>query len=120
MTRLTPSPDNKTLTVTIPFKVRGHRSGKQIVTPDGSLWAPPPRIDSALVKAIVRAHRWREMLESGRHGRGACLPVCPIVKGGGQDSRRQELSEECPTASFFCLPATGQGIRDWLADVMIV
>jgi hypothetical protein len=62
------SADKKTLTVQIPFKVRPHRSGKQIVTPDGTMWTPSPRIDGALVKAIVRAHRWREMLESGRHG----------------------------------------------------
>lgn len=27
--------------------------------------APPSRIDNTLVKAIVRAHRWRDMLESG-------------------------------------------------------
>ena len=26
---------------------------------------PRPRIDSALVKAIARAHRWQRMLESG-------------------------------------------------------
>jgi hypothetical protein len=25
------------------------------------------RIDSTLVKAVVRAHRWRDMLESGRY-----------------------------------------------------
>jgi hypothetical protein len=67
------SSDKKTLTAQIPFKVRSHRSGKQIVTPDGSLWACPSRIDSALVKAMVRAHRWREMLESGRHGTAAEL-----------------------------------------------
>ena len=57
----------------IPFKVRAHRSGKQIVTPDGTMWTPSPRIDSALVKAMVRAHRWREMLETGRYGTAADL-----------------------------------------------
>jgi len=37
------------------------------VTPAGATpWIPPPsRIDNTLVKAIVRAHRWRDMLESG-------------------------------------------------------
>jgi ParB-like chromosome segregation protein Spo0J len=67
------SVDKKTLTVQIPFSVRPHRAGKQIVTPDGNTWTRPPRVDSALVKAMVRAHRWREMLESGRHGTAADL-----------------------------------------------
>jgi hypothetical protein len=31
-------------------------------------WAPPrSRVDSALVKAIARAYRWRGMLEQGAH-----------------------------------------------------
>jgi hypothetical protein len=50
-----------------------HRAGKQIVTPDGSEWSPSVRIDSALVQAIVRAHRWRELLETGQHGTAADL-----------------------------------------------
>ena len=32
-----------------------------------------PRIDSALVKAVVRAHRWRRMLESGEYASSAEL-----------------------------------------------
>ena len=31
-------------------------------------WAPPPKIDRALVKALARAHRWQQMLESGEYG----------------------------------------------------
>jgi hypothetical protein len=44
-----------------------HRSGrKQILSPPGAApWSPAPRVDGALVKAVVRAHRWRAMLESG-------------------------------------------------------
>jgi hypothetical protein len=62
------STDRKTMTVSIPVSFRNHRAGKQIVTPDGSEWTPSARIDSALVQAIVRAHRWRELLETGQHG----------------------------------------------------
>jgi hypothetical protein len=42
---------------------------KQVVTPRGAApWIPtPPRVDNTIVKAIVRAHRWRNMLESGRY-----------------------------------------------------
>ena len=67
------SRDKKTLTVRIPIKFRMHRAGKQIVTPGGDSWAPAPRVDSALVQAVVRAHRWREMLESGKYGTAADL-----------------------------------------------
>lgn len=40
---------------------------KQVVTPAGATpWVPArTRVDSTLVKAIVRADRWRDMLESG-------------------------------------------------------
>jgi hypothetical protein len=47
-----------------------HQGGrKQVVTPAGATpWIPTPRrVDNTLVKAIVRAHRWRDMLESGRY-----------------------------------------------------
>ena len=67
------SADRKTLTITIPYACQKHRSGKQIVTPDGSEWAPSSRVDSALVQAVVRAHRWRELLETGQFGTAADL-----------------------------------------------
>jgi hypothetical protein len=37
------------------------------VTPAGATpWIPTPsRVDNTIVKAVVRAHRWRDMLESG-------------------------------------------------------
>jgi len=67
------SADRKTLTVSIPYACQKHRSGKQIFTPDGSEWPPSSLIDSALVQAVVRAHRWREMLENGQYGTAADL-----------------------------------------------
>src|SRR5829696_153879 len=67
------SADRKTLTVSIPYACQKHRSGKQIVTPDGSEWSPSARIDNALVQAVVRAHRWREQLETGEYGTAADL-----------------------------------------------
>ena len=49
------------------WRRRGGR--KVIVAPPGSDdWAPPPKIDGALVKALARAHRWRRLLESGAYG----------------------------------------------------
>jgi hypothetical protein len=34
---------------------------------------PAPRVDMSLVKAVVRAHRWRQMLESGEYASSAEL-----------------------------------------------
>ena len=39
-----------------------------MITPDGTTERARPRIDSALVKAIARAHRWQRLLESGECG----------------------------------------------------
>ena len=67
--RPTLSRDGRTISVHIPIALRHQGGRKQVVTPaDAAPWIPrASRIDSALVKAIVRAHRWRDMLESGRH-----------------------------------------------------
>ena len=35
--------------------------------PDGAAWAPRPRVDNAMVKALARAFRWRKMLDEGVH-----------------------------------------------------
>jgi hypothetical protein len=61
------SKDGRTITVHIPITLRRQGGRKQVVMPAGATpWIPtPPRIDNTLVKAMVRAHRWRDMLESG-------------------------------------------------------
>jgi hypothetical protein len=63
------SKDGRTMTVHIPITLRHQGGRKQVVTPAGATpWIPTPsRVDNTIVKAIVRAHRWRDMLESGRH-----------------------------------------------------
>jgi hypothetical protein len=65
MTRATVGPDGETITIHVPmtFKKRGGR--KRVVTPDGAEWAPRPRVDNAMVKALARAFRWRKMLDEG-------------------------------------------------------
>ncbi len=59
------SQDGKTMVVSIPISLRRQGGRKKVVTPShASTWAPPPpRVDNTIVKAIVRAHRWRKMLE---------------------------------------------------------
>jgi hypothetical protein len=63
------SNDGCTITVHIPFTLRRQGGRKQVVTPAGATsWTPAPsRVDSTMVKALVRAHRWRDMLESGNY-----------------------------------------------------
>src|SRR5215510_13504270 len=59
----------ETLAVDIPLRIRRRSGRKVMLAPDGtSAWAPPQaRVDSALVKAIARAYRWRGMLEHGEY-----------------------------------------------------
>jgi hypothetical protein len=67
MTRATVSADDKTITVHIPLTFRKRGGRKRVVTPDGAEWAPRPRVDNAMVKALARAFRWRKMLDEGVH-----------------------------------------------------
>jgi hypothetical protein len=62
-----PDHDQRTITVEVQLAIRkrGHR--KRVIAPDGSIVAQPTpaRVDRALVKAIARAYRWQQLLESG-------------------------------------------------------
>jgi len=57
----------QTATVTVPFAIRKRGGRKLILTPDGvaAVSAPRARVDSALLKALVRGFRWRKLLETG-------------------------------------------------------
>jgi hypothetical protein len=68
VTRAMVSADGETITVHIPLTFRKRGGRKLVVTPDGAEWAPRPRVDNAMVKAIARAFRWRKMLDTGVHG----------------------------------------------------
>lgn len=61
--------DPDTITVHVPLVLRQRGGHKQIVVPDGApAWMPArTHIDNAMVKAVVRAFRWRNMLESGQY-----------------------------------------------------
>jgi hypothetical protein len=56
-----------TLTIRIPMRLQRRGGRKLIMTPEGSaVPTPKPRRDETLVRALVRAHRWRRRIESGR------------------------------------------------------
>jgi hypothetical protein len=63
------SRDGRTISVHIPITLRHQGGRKQVLTPaDAAPWIPrAARMDNTLIKAVVRAHRWRDMLETGRH-----------------------------------------------------
>ena len=70
----------QTLTVRVPFAIRKRGGRKLAIAADGSTLAPPrPRIDSTLVKALARAHRWNKLLESGRYGSAAELAAAEKI-----------------------------------------
>jgi hypothetical protein len=56
----------RTMMISIPISL--HRQGgcrKVVTPPQAPAWSPPPaRVDTTIVKALVRAHRWRCMLEA--------------------------------------------------------
>ncbi len=61
--------DAGALTVTVPMTFR-KRGGRKLVTSliGVDAWAPPrARVDSAVVKALARAHRWQKLLDDGRY-----------------------------------------------------
>ena len=56
-----------TLTIRIPMRLQRRGGRKLIMTPEGvAAPARKPSRDETLVKALVRAHRWRRRIESGQ------------------------------------------------------
>jgi hypothetical protein len=69
------SPDGRMVVISIPVSFQQCGGRKQIVVPAGAPeWRPrAPRIDSSLINAIARAHRWRQMIETNRYANAAEL-----------------------------------------------
>jgi hypothetical protein len=62
--------DGRTVTVRVPMSIRRRGGRKLVLTPDGAEAPAAPvtrHVDNAMVKAVARAFRWREMLENGTH-----------------------------------------------------
>jgi hypothetical protein len=56
-----------TLTIRIPMRLQRRGGRKLIMTPEGAAMPTrKPRRDDTLIKALVRAHRWRRRIESGQ------------------------------------------------------
>ena len=62
--------DGRTVTIRVPISIRRRGGRKLVLSPDGTsitTTAVCRHIDNAMVKAVARAFRWREMLENGTH-----------------------------------------------------
>ena len=63
--------DGRTITVRVPISIRKRGGRKVVLAPDGTEHDPRTlrcqQIDNAMVKAIARAFRWRELLERGEY-----------------------------------------------------
>src|ERR671910_1562476 len=57
----------ETLTIRIPMRLQRRGGRKLIMTPEGvAAPARKPSRDETLIRALVRAHRWRRRIESGQ------------------------------------------------------
>jgi len=65
------SSDGRIITVRVPISIRKRGGRKVVLTPDGTVGDTRKlfcqRVDNAMVKAIARSFRWREMLEKGTY-----------------------------------------------------
>jgi hypothetical protein len=62
--------DRRTMTVRVPMTIKRRGGRKLVLAPDGvDITAAPitRHVDNAMVKAIARAFRWRDMLETGTY-----------------------------------------------------
>lgn len=62
--------DGRTVTVRVPISIRKRGGRKLVLAPGGANLSAAPvhrRVDCAIVKAVARAFRWRELLESGEY-----------------------------------------------------
>jgi hypothetical protein len=62
--------NGRSVTVRVPISIRRRGGRKLVLAPNGEAVAIAPitrHVDRALVKAIARAFRWREMIEGGMY-----------------------------------------------------
>jgi hypothetical protein len=79
-----PTGDVQTVTVRVAISIRKRGGRKLVLAPDGTPDTGPAirrRIDNAMVKAVARAFRWREMLENGTHATIAEIAAAEKING---------------------------------------
>jgi hypothetical protein len=94
----TPTGDGRTVTIRIPISIRKRGGRILVLAPDGTPdtgAAVSRRIDNALVKAIVRAFHWGEMLENSTHTTIAETAAAEKINCGSSSS--------CSAALVLCV-----------------
>ena len=99
------SSDGRTITVRVPISIRKRGGRKLVLAPDGTnvtMASGRRHIDNAMVKAVARAFRWREMLETRhpldhRRDRSGREDQC-VLRGAGlaDDATRAEYRGSDP------------------------
>src|SRR4051812_17360360 len=66
---MTETADGRTVSVRVPISIRTRGGRRLVLAPDATVTTAHVcrHIDNAMVKAIARAFRWREMLEGGEY-----------------------------------------------------
>lgn len=62
--------DGRSITVRMPISIRRRGGRKLVLAPEGTNVTTAPirrHTDDAMIKAVARAFRWREMLETGKY-----------------------------------------------------
>jgi len=115
--RATVSADGETITIHIPLTFRKRGGRKLVVTPDGAEWAPRPRVDNAMVKALARAFRWRKMLDEGEYGTLEDLARAKAVNATyvSRTLRLTQLAPDIIEAILDGRQPAGMGLDDLLA-----
>ncbi|BCH23563.1 hypothetical protein [Mesorhizobium sp. L-8-3] len=64
----TESNSSESLAVRVPLAIKKRGGRKIVVSPDGQqTWAPTrPRVDNTLLRAVVQAFHWKDLLEKGQ------------------------------------------------------
>jgi hypothetical protein len=76
--------DGRSMTVRVPISIRRRGGRKLVLGPDGTTdhWPSSCRpVDTALVKALARAFRWRELLENDTHATIAEISATEKING---------------------------------------
>ena len=101
-----------TMTIRIPIRLQRRGGRKLIMTPEG-VAAPTrkPRRDETLLKALVRAHRWRRKIESGQ-----AHSITDIAEQEGVTDAYSEPTDplfelHCYESSWGRCPIEGMQIR---------
>lgn len=54
----------ETIILTIPFTIKRRGGRKEMISPESA--NPVPRMDTALIKSLARAYRWKRLIDEGK------------------------------------------------------